>query len=114
MSPSTRKDVGANDASPNYAVTSSMHSLGRHQNDEPIDVNVNAVYKRAIVRKVPKKTARVTLIVRAICAIVAFLVARRAYVFGTLKVRWKSVRSTTACSTRPGRASLLIVTNFSA
>ena len=81
-------------------------------NVQPIDGNVHAIYKRAIVRKVPKETACFTLSSWTVRAIVTLFAARCAYVFGTLQVHRRLVRSITTCGTRLGWASLFIMTNF--
>ena len=59
-----------------------------------------------------KKTACFTLSSWTIRAIVTLFAARCAFVFGTLKVHRRLVRSITTCRTRSCWASLFIMTNF--
>ena len=65
-----------------------------------------------LVRKMTKKTACFTLSSWTIRAIVTLFAARCAYVFGTLKVNRRLVRSITTCRTRSRWASLFIMTSF--
>ena len=60
----------------------------------------------------PKKTACFTLASWTVRTIVTLFAARCAYVFGTVKVHRRLVRSITTCRTRSRRASLFIMTNF--
>jgi hypothetical protein len=59
-----------------------------------------------------KKPACFTLSSRTIRAIVTLFAARCAYVFGTLKVHRRLVRSISTCRTRSCWASRFIMTNF--